>query len=82
MNQIVNNILKGIFLGILYLEITKANDTTLENISLYTLLFVIMTTAANLTDINENVVINAFITKTVFTLLDERVKKKEPNELP
>lgn len=76
MNTLLQNILKGLFLGLLYFEITKANDTTFYNLTLYTFFFVIMVYAAQLTNTNENIVLNAFVTKTVFTILDERVKRK------
>lgn len=77
MNILLNNILKGFFLGLLYFEITKANDTTMQNLFLYTFFFVIMIFAAQITNTSENVVLNAFVTKTVFTILDERVKRKK-----
>jgi len=35
MKQFVTQLIKGIVLSLLYLQITKANDTTMENITLF-----------------------------------------------
>jgi hypothetical protein len=35
---------------------------------------------AIMTDINPTVITSAFLTKTVFTLVDERIRKKETQE--
>jgi hypothetical protein len=69
--------LRGMILGVLYLEITKANDTSLYNIFLFSLFYTVMFACAQASGIDPNVVTTAFITKTVFTLVDERIKKKE-----
>jgi hypothetical protein len=74
--NIVVDITKGILLALVYFEITKANDSTFESIGLFTGLYVIMTNFARLSDIETSIVTNAFITKAVFTLVDERIKKK------
>jgi len=78
-NIIFKTVLKGILLAILYFEITKSNDTTFKNVFLFTSFYTIMLNGAYLVDIDPNVVTTAFITKTVFTLVDERIKKKKEN---
>lgn len=77
--MVIENIIKGIFLSVLYFEITKTNDTTAQNIFYFTLFYVIMIYSAILFNIDPNLVTNAFITKTIFTLVDERIKK--PKEI-
>lgn len=76
MKGFVIHLVKGIVLSLLYLEITRANDTTLENIILFTSFYLSMIYGATLTGIDENVITSAFLTKTVFTLVDERIKRK------
>jgi hypothetical protein len=68
---------KGIIIALLYFETTKANDTTLLNTIIFTSFYMIMMTGAELLGMDSNVVTNAFITKTIFTLVDERIKKPE-----
>ena len=70
-------ILRGILISVLYFEITKTNDTTLENVSLFTLFYVCMSFGALMTGIDPNVVTSAFLSKTVFTIVDERIKKND-----
>ena len=76
-NHLSMLLLRGGILGVLYLEITKANDTTPYNILLFSLFYAIMFFGAQIAGIDPNVVTTAFLTKTVFTLVDERIKKKE-----
>lgn len=77
--KILLPLIKGIILSILYFEITKANDTTIENIFKFTVFYVIMINGAYIMEIDPNVVTTAFITKTVFTLVDERIKRQKQN---
>ena len=72
----IENILKGTLIALLYFEITKANDTTLYNVSIFTLFYIFMIYGAIIADINPNVITSAFLTKTVFTLVDERIRKQ------
>ena len=74
--EFIENILKGILISLLYFEITKANDTTLYNVSIFTLFYLFMLYGAIITDINPTVITSAFLTKTVFTLVDERIRKQ------
>jgi hypothetical protein len=76
-NMIFSSIIKGLLLSILYFEITHANDTTPRNIFLFTSFFVILFNGAHLLGIDSNVVITAFITKIIFTVVDDRIKKKD-----
>lgn len=79
-HDFIENILKGILVSLLYFEITKANDTTLYNVSLFTLFYLSMIYGAIITDINPTVITSAFLTKTVFTLVDERIRKPIENK--
>lgn len=79
MKQFVTQLIKGVILSLLYLQITKANDTTMENIVLFVSFYLAMVYGATVTGIDENVITSAFLTKTVFSLVDERIKKK-PND--
>lgn len=80
MKQFVTQLIKGIVLSLLYLQITKANDTTMENIALFVSFYLAMIYGATITGIDENVITSAFLTKTVFSLVDERIKKKPDND--
>lgn len=81
MNMHMNNfhfvIARGVFLALVYLELTKANDTNLYNIFIFTLAYVVMFFTAGIIGIDPVLVTNGFITKTVFTTIDERVRKDE-----
>jgi ABC-type siderophore export system fused ATPase/permease subunit len=76
--EIAVDIVKGVLLALVYFEITKANDTTLQNVGLFVGFYVIMIISARIADIEPSIVTNAFITKAVFTLVDERIKQKDP----
>lgn len=73
-NTFISYIIKGVVIGFLYFEITKENDTTFENMTLFTFFYIVMTYGAIITGIEANVVTSAFLTKTIFTLVDTRVK--------
>ena len=75
MKKFITQLIKGIILSLLYLQITKANDTTIENITLFVSFYLAMIYGATITGIDENVITSAFLTKTVFSLVDERIKK-------
>jgi hypothetical protein len=78
--DIIETLIRGALISLLYFEITKTNDTTLYNIGLFTMFYAIMIYGAIITDINPTVITSAFLTKTVFTLVDERIRKKENQE--
>ena len=69
-------LLKGLILAIVYFEITDANDTTIDNILLFTSFYIAMIYGATVTGIDPNVITSAFLTKAVFTLVDERIRRK------
>lgn len=73
-------VVKGILLALLYFEITNANDTTLGNIALFTLFYTIMVVGARLINMDTQIITNAFVTKAIFTLVDERIRRKEPDD--
>jgi hypothetical protein len=74
-SHFISNIIKGLVLGYLYFEITKANDTTFDNITRFTLFYIVMIYSTSFLGLDSNIVTHAFITKTIFTIIDERVKK-------
>ena len=74
----VIDIIKGVILAFIYFEITKTNDTNLYNIVTFTIFYIIMMNGSYLLKMDPNVVTNAFLTKAIFTLIDERIKKKSP----
>lgn len=74
---LLSDVIKGIIIGLLYLEFTRTNDTSFKNTLLFVFFYVVMVNCAAISGIDPNVVTNAFITKTIFTLVDERIKKKD-----
>ena len=75
MDILLKDISIGVFLSLLYLEMTLANDTTFRNIINYTLYFVVLVNSARLLNVNSEIIVNSFITKTIFTVIDERMKR-------
>lgn len=71
---------KGFFLSLIYLTLTEADDTNLQNILVFTLSYVVLLNSAKAVTIDPNFVTNAFITKTIFTLIDQRVNKKNKEQ--
>jgi hypothetical protein len=77
MVNLFSEVFKGLLIAILYFEITKTNDTTFENIILFVAFYLSMILGATLAKIDTNVITGAFLTKTVFTLIDERIKRDD-----
>lgn len=75
-NTFISYIIKGIVISFLYFETTKENDTNIKNMSLFTFFYIVMIYGAIITGIEPNVITGAFLTKTIFTLIDNRVKDK------
>lgn len=71
----LTHIIKALVLSFIYFEITNANDTTFENIAKFAIFYIVMIYGANVINIDTNVVTSAFLTKAVFTLVDEKIKK-------
>lgn len=65
---------RGIFLAVLYVFITKEDDTDLRHIIKYTLLFFLLNVLFILAGINKEILVSAFISKSIFLLIDERIK--------
>lgn len=74
MKSIISEFAQGIIMAILYLETTKANDSTFEIVFLYGFFYMVMRSGARLTGMDPMIITNAFMTKTVFTLIDDRMK--------
>jgi hypothetical protein len=77
---ITQDIFRGAVLSFIYFEITKANDTTLYNMFIFTVFYVVFSNIAYLIGIETSLITNAFITKAVFTLVDERIRKQKPEK--
>lgn len=77
LGKFISEIIKGAFIALLYLQITLTNDTTVENIANFTFFYLLMVYGAIISGIPENAITTAFLTKTVFTLIDERIKRKD-----
>lgn len=77
MTNILSVLITGFVLGLLYFETTKVNDTTFDNLIMFTSFYTIANITSKFLNIDDKVITNAFITKTVFTLIDERVRNKE-----
>ena len=75
MVNLFDEFFKGLLIAILYLETTKVNDTTFENIILFVAFYLSMVLGAILAKVDTTVITGAFLTKTVFTLIDERIKR-------
>lgn len=71
----LTHVIKALVLSFIYFEITNANDTTFENIAKFAIFYIILIYGANLINIDTNVITSAFLTKAVFTLVDEKIKK-------
>lgn len=72
--EYIIDILKGLIIGILYLFITRENDTSIKNILVFVLFYVTLANGAKLVGMDPNVVTTAFMTKSVFILVDQRIK--------
>lgn len=78
--EFLEQLTKGIIIAVLYFEITQTNDTNFQNIFLFVSFYVSMIYGAKITNIDPNVVTSAFLSKTVFTLVDERIRKNDKQE--
>jgi len=81
MEVFYSNILKGIVIAFLYFETTLEDDTSFKNIFLFTFFYLVMIYAAILTGIETNVITGAFLTKTIFTLIDSRVRQQDKKQI-
>lgn len=77
LSKLIIDAVKGVFIALLYLQLTKTNDTNLQNILVFSFFYVVLINGAHFAGVDPIIVTNAFITKTVFTLIDERIKKND-----
>ena len=75
----IQTIIRSVFLGFLYFWITKDNDTSIVNISRFSLFYLGFYITAKQVGIDQNVITTAFTTKFIFTLLEDHIQqyKKE-----
>ena len=71
---------RGLVLSFMYFHVTRANDTTLRNVVVFVSFYIILVLAAMLLGINPDVVTTAFITKTVFILAEDRIRKEDDSQ--
>jgi hypothetical protein len=80
LTDIVNESLKGILIGVLYFETTRVSDTNAKNILAFAGFYILLIFTAHFIHMDTNIITNAFVTKTIFTLVDERLRDDgEPN---
>ena len=72
--EFIEDTIKGFIIGILYLFITRENDTSLKNIMIFIIFYISVSNGARVAGIDPNVVATAFVTKSVFTIVDQRIK--------
>lgn len=72
--EYIEDIIKGLVIGILYLFITKENDTSFRNLGVFSLFYFTVANGAKVIGVDSTVIITAFITKSVFTFVDQRIK--------
>jgi hypothetical protein len=80
MTEDLQIVLRGIFLSIIYLGVTVADDMSLTNIIKFSVFYVIFLTVSSNIGIDPKVVTSAFTTKIIFTLLDQRLNKNEEDK--
>ena len=68
---------RGVLMSMMYLNFTLADDFNLINVVKYTLFYVATVIGAEFAGIDSIIVTNAFMTKTIFTLVEDRVKKTD-----
>lgn len=80
MDEDLQIVVRGIFLSIIYLSVTIAEDMTVLNIVKFTLFYTLFLTISTYIGIDPNVVTSAFTTKIIFTLLDQRLNKTDESK--
>ena len=71
---------RSIFLGFLYLTITKDDDTSIKNLSRFSLFYLVFYISANFVGIDQNIITTAFTTKFIFTFLDDNIIKNKQED--
>ena len=78
-HSLIKKTMTGIVIAFCFFESTLTNDTTFYNVLLFTAFYIGLSYVAVLVDIPETVVLGAFLTKMVFTTIDQRlIKNKNP----
>jgi hypothetical protein len=77
-STLFRELIKGLFLACLYVFVTKDDDTTLSNILKYTTYFFILILSFLSVGFNADIIASAFISKTIFIIIDERIKSSNP----
>lgn len=78
--EFLEDTVKGFIIGILYLFITRENDTSFKNILIFVIFYISVSNGARVAGIDPNVVATAFVTKSVFTIVDQRIKVYKSNK--
>lgn len=79
----IQTLFRSVFLGMLYVALTKDDDTTIVNVSRFSLLYLVLFMSATFVGIDQNVITTAFTTKFIFTFLDDHIqlnKRLKQNE--
>ena len=71
---------RSIFLGFLYLTITKDDDTSIKNLSRFSLFYLVFYISSNFVGIDQNIITTAFTTKFIFTFLDDNIIKNKQED--
>jgi len=75
MDNLISDFIKGIFIAFLYYQITTADDTTVYNIVTFAIFYVILVNGAMISGIDPIIIRNAYMTKMVFSIVDQRLTK-------
>lgn len=75
MEKILIDFIKGVFIAFMYYQITTENDTNFNNIVSFAGFYVIVLHSAILAGIDPIIITNAYMTKMVFTIVDQRLSK-------
>jgi hypothetical protein len=71
----IQTLVRSIFLGGLYVILTKDDDTTLVNISRFSIFYLALFISSKYVGIDQNIITTAFTTKFIFTFLDDHIQK-------
>lgn len=77
---LLKEFVKGFVLACLYVFITKEDDTNISNILKYSTYFFVLILLFLSVGVNSDIITSAFISKTIFTIVDERIKASQKNE--
>lgn len=75
MEKILLDFIKGVFIAFMYYQITTADDMTFNNIVVFAGFYVIILNSAVIAGIDPIIITNAYMTKMVFSIVDQRLTK-------